>query len=245
VRDRLLPDTAIEPNETFNVDLSNQSANALFSDNLGLGTINNDDTATVSIAATTQAAEPATDGLFTVTQSAVAAANTDLIYSIGGSATGGADYTALTGTVTIPAGSTTATIDVTVLVDFIVEGTEDVILQLTGITASPGGSIDTGNDTATVNINDDDQVDISIDNVTMAEGDSGTTTFSFTVSIDQADPSSPVTVDWASSDGSATTAAFGTLTFPAGTAILSQSVAIDVTGDTAIEPNETFNVDSL
>jgi hypothetical protein len=49
-------------------------------------------------------------------------------------------------------------------------------------------------------------VSISIDDVTQVETDSGTTSFTFTVSIDQSDPSNPVTVDWATSDGSATTA---------------------------------------
>ena len=98
-------------------------------------------------------------------------------------------------------------------------------------------------------IQKDDLVQISIDDVTQDETDSGTTTFSFTVSIDQADPDNDVTVDWASADGTATladsdyTADSGTLTFPAGTAILSQSVDIDVTGDAAVEPDETFNVD--
>jgi uncharacterized repeat protein (TIGR01451 family) len=78
---------------------------------------------------------------------------------VAGTATPGAanDYTTLTGTVTIPAGSTTATIDVAVLDDPIVEGTETVIVQLTAITASsPGISIDGANDTDTVDINDND-----------------------------------------------------------------------------------------
>ena len=68
------------------------------------------------------------------------------------------------------------------------------------------------------------------------------------MSIDQADPLNPVTVDWASADNTATVAGSdyvgtsGTLTFPAGTATLTQTVAITVNGDTTVEPNETFFV---
>ena len=51
----------------------------------------------------------------------------------------GNDYTALSGSVTITAGSTTATIDVDVLDYLIVEGNETVIVQLTAITASSPG----------------------------------------------------------------------------------------------------------
>ena len=55
-------------------------------------------------------------------------------YSVAGTATnGGTDYTSLSGTVTIPANTLTATIDVTgINDDAIVEGTETVIVTLTG-----------------------------------------------------------------------------------------------------------------
>jgi hypothetical protein len=98
-------------------------------------------TATVSIAATTDGAEPATDGQFTVTQTAASGLDTVITYNVTGTATPGVgnDYTTLTGTVTILAGDTTAVIDVPVLDDAIVEGTETVIVQLTAITASSDG----------------------------------------------------------------------------------------------------------
>ena len=60
----------------------------------------------MSIAATTPASEPATDGQFTVTMTNASATDTTLSYTVTGSATPGAlnDYTTLTGTVTILAG---------------------------------------------------------------------------------------------------------------------------------------------
>ncbi|MGB5512225.1 MAG: SdrD B-like domain-containing protein, partial [Woeseiaceae bacterium] len=98
------------------------------------------------------------DGLFTLTQSAVAANDTVLTYTIGGTATDGADYTALSGTVTIPGGTTTATITVAVLDDVFAEGDETVQLTLSGVTASdPGISIAVSpDDNATITIADDD-----------------------------------------------------------------------------------------
>ena len=75
------------------------------------------------------------------------------------SATPGAgnDYTTLSGTVTILAGATTATIDVTVLDDSLLEGTEDVIVTLASITAGdPDVTIDGAGNAATTEHHDND-----------------------------------------------------------------------------------------
>ena len=85
---------------------------------------------------------------------------------------------------------------------------------------------------------------VSIANVTVAEGNSGTSNANFTVSLSSAS-TTPVTVAYATSNGTATagadyTATSGTVTFAAG--VTSQTVAVKVTGDTTVEPNETFTV---
>ena len=87
-------------------------------------------------------------------------------------------------------------------------------------------------------------VTLSINNVTKTEGNSGTTAFSFTVTLSSAS-NQTVTVNYATSDGTATagsdyTAASGTLTFASGT--LTQTITVAVTGDTVVEPSETFTV---
>ena len=107
-------DDAIEPDETFFVDLSNV-VGAAVTDAQGQGTITNDDGATASVAATTDANEAGpVDAQFTVTQSTTSASDTIVSYTIAGTATaGGTDYTTLSGSVTVLAGATTATIDVT------------------------------------------------------------------------------------------------------------------------------------
>jgi hypothetical protein len=85
---------------------------------------------------------------------------------------------------------------------------------------------------------------VSIANVTANEGNSGTTPFAFNVTL-SGPSTSPITVDYATANGTATsgtdyTAASGTLTFAPG--VTSQTITVNVTGDTTVEPNETFFV---
>ena len=127
--------------------------------------ISDDDVATVSIAMTSGGAEPATNGRFTVTQTAVSAVDTTLTYTIGGTADNGLDYAILTGSVTIAAGQTTADINVEVIDDALVEGDQSLIITLTGFDAGDGDiTLDTlaANRTAEVTIEDDDAVIVSI-----------------------------------------------------------------------------------
>ena len=86
---------------------------------------------------------------------------------------------------------------------------------------------------------------ISINNVSLNEGNAGTTAFTFTVSL-SAPTGVVTTVNWATADGSATTAdgdynaASGTVTFPSGDT--SETVTVLVNGDNKFEPNENFFV---
>ncbi len=85
---------------------------------------------------------------------------------------------------------------------------------------------------------------LSIGDASVAEGDTGSTTLDFTVTLDSA-ATEAVTVDWATSDGTATagtdyTAGNGTLTFNAGDS--SRTVSVTVAGDEVDEPDETFTV---
>lgn len=88
--------------------------------------------------------------------------------------------------------------------------------------------------------------DISIDDVSMVEGNTGTLTYTFTVSIDIMD-ASDVTVDYTTTDGTATTAdmdyvaASGTATITAGTT--STTLDVTVNSDTNLESTEIFTVD--
>src|SRR5216117_358584 len=86
---------------------------------------------------------------------------------------------------------------------------------------------------------------IAINDVTVTEGNGGTTNAIFSVTLSAAS-SQTITVTYATADGTATTAdndyvaASGTVTFAPG--VTSQPVTVTVNGDTKFESNETFFV---
>ncbi len=85
---------------------------------------------------------------------------------------------------------------------------------------------------------------VSIGDVSAAEGNQGTTTFSFPVTL-SASATQTVSVDYATADGTALApsdyaAASGTVTFEPGAD--AKTIAISVVGDPMTEPNETFTV---
>ncbi|HEV8307572.1 MAG TPA: S8 family serine peptidase [Methylomirabilota bacterium] len=86
----------------------------------------------VTIAATTPTASEAGSipGIFTVTRTGPTSSALTVHYSAAGTATPGSDYTSLSGSVTIPAGSATATIAVVPVDDALIEADETVIVTL-------------------------------------------------------------------------------------------------------------------
>ena len=85
---------------------------------------------------------------------------------------------------------------------------------------------------------------LSINDVTLVEGDSGSKNLTFTVAL-SASSSQTVTVNYATSNGTATagsdyTASSGILTFTSGQT--SQQINVPILGDYAIEGNETFTM---
>src|ERR671937_89387 len=88
------------------------------------------------------------------------------------------------------------------------------------------------------------ECNVEISDVQGKEGKSGTTAFTFVVSL-SGNPLSPVTVDYASAAGTASTpsdfqSVSGTLTFPIG--VTTKTITVAVVGDTVRERNETFSV---
>ncbi len=86
----------------------------------------------VSIAATKPAADEsgANSGEFTLTRSGNTLLPLTVAYSVGGTATNGADYDFLSGTAVIPAGAASVTIPVTPVSDFVIEPTSTVVVTL-------------------------------------------------------------------------------------------------------------------
>ncbi|UVO55786.1 Calx-beta domain-containing protein [Sphingomonas sp. SUN039] len=186
--------------------------------------------------------------VYTVTSSALAGVG-GIGFSFAtadGSATTGSDYVSQSGTGTIAAGSNSTTISVVVNGDTTVEGNETVLVNLT---APSGATIADAQGVGTIT-NDDVATPgtLAIDNVTLAEGNAGTTAFTFTVTR-TGGSSGTVTVDYATSLGTASatnanavdlTAASGTLTFLDGET--SKTITVQVNGDTAFESDEAFSV---
>ena len=195
----------------------------------------------VTIANTTNGAEAGpVNGVMTLTQGGIAAVNTVVAYSVAGTASSGADYTALSGTVTIPAGSTTATINIPVIDDAIVEGPETVIVTLTSITSGLGTLGATL--TATNTIADNDAATVTIANIS-----NGTETgpVAGVMRVTQTKASSTPTVLSYSVGGTAVagshyTALSGTVTIAAGATTAAINIA--VIDDAIINPGETVIV---
>ena len=183
-------------------------------------------------------------GVFTLTRIEGNINSLTVNYTITGTATNGTDYLQLTGTATFAAGSSTTTITVTPTDDLIFEGNETVTLTLA---TGTGYNIGTAQ-TATVTIADNDSIpQLSINDVTITEGNSGTGNANFIVSL--SNPSNQtITVAYQTGNISAVAGTdyitqTGTITFNPGE--VSKTVGVIVNGDTLIENNETFKVNLL
>jgi len=236
-------DLLYEADESFTVTLSSPT-NATLADGSGLGTIANDDAMpalSISDVAVNEGNSATTPAVFTVTLSAVSGLPVTVAWATAdGTALAGSDYTARSGTLTFAPGVTSQTVSVPVRGDVRDEADETFVVNLSN---AVNATIADAQGVGTI-IDNDPTPSLSINSVSRNEGRSGTTNFTFTVRLSAAS-GLPVTVAWATANGSATagsdyTAAPGVLTFAAGTT--SRSITIRVTGDRVVEPNETFFV---
>lgn len=184
---------------------------------------------------------------FTVSLSAPAPAGGvtfDIATADGTATTADADYVArtLTGQ-TITAGNTNYTFDVTVNGDSAIESDETFLVNLTNLTGA------TGTDTqGQGTITNDDAVlpQLSINDVSVTEGNGGTVAAQFTITSSVAAPVGGFAVPYSTADDTATVAdsdyagATGTVTILQGQT--TATISITVNGDTTVEPNEQFFV---
>lgn len=179
--------------------------------------------------------------IFTVTLSAAASSAVTVNYTTAnGTATAGSDYLATSGSLTFAAGTTTRTLVVTVNGDTASEPNETLFVNLS---APSGATLADAQGIGTI-VNDDGVPTLSINDISVAEGNSGTRPATFTVTLSTA-ATSPVSATYATANGTATagsdyTATGGSVTFPAGSS--TQTLSVTVNGDTSVEPDETFTV---
>jgi serine protease len=235
-------DTTNESDETVLVNLSNV-VGANVTDSQGVGTITNDDGPKLSVgdASITEGNSGTKVMTFTVSLSEVSgSAVTYDIATANNTATAGSDYVASTLIAqSIPAGQLSKTFSVTINGDTTVEANEILRANLTNGSVA----ITDAQGTGTI-INDDGPV-LSIADAGFVEGNSGTKTLVFTVSLSQAS-GSDVTYNITTNNGTAAAGSDYVASSLVGETIAagltSKTFSVPVNGDTAVEGNETFFV---
>lgn len=250
-------DAIVEGDETVNVTLSNPNNGATISDALGIGTITNDDTTTVSLPASE--ADEGDAGsvpvLFSVGLSNPVQGAVNLSFQTADGNNGNAtlnatvadnDYVAASGTVGFPSLSIgPQSIQVTVNGDTKVEPDQAFRLSV-GIGSLPAG-IDPADivlpaQPAAGTIRNDDGAVVNVGDVIADEGNAANA-LAFPITL--SNPSkTPITVNYAATAGTASAADFtavsGVFTIPPFTT--STTLPVPINGETLVEPNETINL---
>jgi large repetitive protein len=237
-------DSTVEADETVILTVAAGSGYSVGSPSSATGTILNDDvpTATISVSPAAVAEDGAANLVYTVTFDQAAFSPVSVNYTIGGTATNGTDYASIASPLVIASGSTTGTIVVNPTADATIEADETVILTLA---AGAGYTVGVPN-SATGTILNDDLPNLTINDVTAAEGNAGTTNFVFTVSLSAPAGPGGVSFDIATANGTATAGSdyvaqsLTGQTIPTGSSTYTFTVLVN--GDTLNEPNETFFV---
>lgn len=228
-------DTFVEATEAFTVTLSSPSAGSSISDGSATVSIMDNDVTSLSIQ---DISVGEGDGPLVFTISATQAPSGDAtvhVQTSGGSATSGADFTAVSTTATILSGQTSTTVSIPITQDTIDELAEDFTVTLSSPTnATIGGAA------ATVTITDDDVPALSVGDVTVAEN-AGPAVVRVAATIA---PIADATVRFTTTTGTAGAADFtavdSTATITAGSLFV--DVPVPITNDTIDENNEAFTV---
>ena len=252
----IVADTVDESDEAFLITLSNPDK-ATIVDGTGRVTIVDDDSPVVVNIADTGVTEgdsgtqPAT---FTVSLSrAVSEGVTVSFATSDATATfAGNDFLQTSGTIAFNAGETSKIITVQVVGDTVMENNETFLVTL----SNPNGVV-LGDSSGVGTITDNDSAGgggggggaggvptVSVTDQSVTEGDTGTTSMIFTVSLSNAD-TGIVRVDYETVAGTATagqdfTATSGELVFAAGET--TKTVSVPIIGDVADEDSETFTL---
>lgn len=238
-------DTLVEGNETFTVNLSG-ATNAVISIGQGSGTILNDDSGGSVQFSLSNYTVNENDGTATITVSRTGGTGSGVSVNYAtsnGTATAGADYTAVAGTLTFAANETSKTFTIPITDDALNEQNETVIITLSN--AAGGGLLGPPSTAILTIIDNDGAPTLSISSVLLNEGNSGgTTEFKFTVTL-LAPSGQTVTVNYGTANVTATApsdyqATSGSLTFAPGET--SKTITVLVNADTDVELNETFTV---
>jgi predicted outer membrane repeat protein len=246
----VIGDNKFETNEAFSVNLLG-AINAAIADSLGVAIIINDDnqpTISISDVSVTEGnTGTTTNANFTISLSNPSYQQISVNYNTndGTANVADSDYNSTQGTITFNPGETSKTLSIGVIGDNKFETNEAFSVNLLGaINAAIADSLGVA-----IIINDDNQPTISISDVSVTEGNTGTTTnANFTITL--SNPSyQQISVNYNTNDGTANVADYdynsaqGTITFNPGET--SKTLSIGVIDDRRVESNETFSVNLL
>ena len=243
----VLGDTTYEADETFTLTLSDPTGATLAAAASATATIVNDDAPpvlTIGTVSRTEGDVGTTPFAFPVTLSAVSGLPVVISYQTadGDATAADHDYQPTSGTLTIPAGQTSAAITVLVNGDTKVESDEEFTL----VAPVQSGATQVGFPffNATI-VNDDAPPQLAVADVSRPATVGTFTSFDFAVTR-TGDLTNPSTVHYATADGTATVAdgdyrsATGTLTF--GPGIATRDVLVQVAANPAKFPTATFTL---
>jgi chitinase len=236
---QVIGDTTVEANETFFIDLFNP-INVKLGDSQGIGTIINDDALPAISINDFSVVEGSVAG-FNVTLSSPSTQSISINVAIAsGTATIPSDVAGGSSTVIFAPGQTSLALAIQTVDDTIDEPDETFFVNLSNpVNATIADSQGVG----TI-IDNDPPPMISISDTSVNEGNSGTSSAVFTVTLSSVSGKT-ISVNYTTANGTATSpsdyvATSGTVTLNPGQP--SQSITIPVVGDTVIESNENFFV---
>ena len=234
----LIDDEKVEDDETFFVEISSvSSTEVLLSKERATGTIKIDDLPTLSIAGASAIESAGSLGFVVSLSEAFPGNEVSFFYStLGGSAIARLDYTHFFARASIKADSTSITIPISIIDDVLVEADEsfDVII------AQPlNATISTARATGIIEF--EDLPSLSVVGSSVIES-AGSLRFRVFLSVPIV---KDVSFDYETLSGSASatsdyTSAFGTTSIPAGSKEI--SILIDISDDTLVEADETFDL---
>ncbi|WP_334311563.1 beta strand repeat-containing protein, partial [Microcystis aeruginosa] len=236
-------DTTVEPDETVILTLAAGTGYTVGTTTPVTGTITNGvtlPTITLAVSPSSVTEDGTTNLVYTFTRTGVTTNALTVNYTLGGTATLNTDYTrtGTTNTVTFAAGSATATVTVDPTADTTVEPDETVILTLA---AGTGYTVGTTTP-VTGTITNDDFPQLSINDITVVEGQNSNAILTVTVN----NPSTQqITVNYTTTAIDATanvdyTSQTGTLTIAPNTS--TATISIPILNDNLNEPDEAFTV---
>lgn len=232
-----LDDAVLEGYETVTVAIDPDPAYSTHLDAAATLHLTDNDQPIVNVTATNDAfSEASGTGKFWISRTGATTAALTVNYTLGGTATNGADFNLLTGSATIPAAAAGVSVDLTSINDTDVEGTESVVLNL-----APGAyGIGFGSATLYMADTETPAVQVRFASSSASGGESGGTV---QVSVNLTATSAlPVTVEYIAGGGSALAGidyqlASGLLTFAPGET--AKTIPLSILDDTFIEPSQT------